>query len=151
MYWYLFQGPELLEKAGGLHEFMQWDRALLTVSDHKSTTCYRSTTVFQCNLRLLYLVYNTNTNISLVPKFRCYNVRIFLGCFLITYHYLFSCFYHNLLGKLETQINRISSLKQSNLFLGFTVNKCIRQNYISKIQDDVIMHEYGISVHYIWL
>lgn len=25
-------GPELLEKAGGLHEFMQWDRALLTDS-----------------------------------------------------------------------------------------------------------------------
>lgn len=88
MYWYLFQGPELLEKAGGLHEFMQWDRALLTVSDHKSITCYRSTTVFLCNLRLLYLVYNTNTNISLenVPLLKCMN--IFWGCFLMTYRYL---------------------------------------------------------------
>ena len=27
-----FQGPDLLEKAGGLHKFMNWNRALLTVS-----------------------------------------------------------------------------------------------------------------------
>jgi len=28
----LFKGPELLEQAGGLHKFMNWDRNLLTVS-----------------------------------------------------------------------------------------------------------------------
>ena len=28
----MYQGPELLDKAGGLHKFMNWDRALLTVS-----------------------------------------------------------------------------------------------------------------------
>lgn len=27
-----FKGPELLKKAGGLHKFMNWDGALLTVS-----------------------------------------------------------------------------------------------------------------------
>ena len=26
------QGPELLEKVGGLHKFMNWKRSLLTVS-----------------------------------------------------------------------------------------------------------------------
>ena len=28
----LCKGPELLKKAGGLHKFMNWDGALLTVS-----------------------------------------------------------------------------------------------------------------------
>ena len=27
-----FKGPEILEKAGGLHKFMNWNRALLTDS-----------------------------------------------------------------------------------------------------------------------
>lgn len=33
------QGPDLLDKAGGLHKFMKWDRALLTVRSSKSF-CY---------------------------------------------------------------------------------------------------------------
>ena len=28
----------MLEKAGGLHEFMQWDRALLTVSNRNPSS-----------------------------------------------------------------------------------------------------------------
>ena len=28
---YTFQGPELMEELGGLHKFMNWNRALLTV------------------------------------------------------------------------------------------------------------------------
>ena len=39
------QGPELLSKAGGLHKFMNWDRALLTVS----LLCYTTVHILNCN------------------------------------------------------------------------------------------------------
>lgn len=67
MYWYLFQGPELLEKAGGLHEFMQWDRALLTVSDHKSITLQKHYSLPMQPQIALFIVYN----ISLLLMLHC--------------------------------------------------------------------------------
>lgn len=64
---YAFQGPDLLEKAGGLHEFMQWDRALLTVSDHKSITLQKHYSLPMQPQIALFIVYN----ISLLPMLHC--------------------------------------------------------------------------------
>lgn len=54
----------------------------------------------------------------------------------------------NFLWKLDIQINMASSLKQNNLHLDLTVNKCIRQNHkhVFNIQDDVIYVCYACNI-----